>query len=67
MGSPRARASSKASTWDVFDGSGRYQGAFDLPERFTPMVWQDAAVYGRWLDDVDRHYLKKLDLVRPAG
>jgi len=28
------------------------------------LVWEDAAVYGRWLDDVDQHYVKKLDLVR---
>ena len=54
-----------SSTWDVFDASGRYQGVFDLPARFTPLVWEDAAVYGRWLDDVDRHHVKKLDLVVP--
>lgn len=53
-----------ATGWDVFDASGRYLGAFDLPERFTPLVWQDSAVYGRWLDDVDRHHVMKLDLAR---
>jgi hypothetical protein len=53
-----------STSWDVFDASGRYLGAFDLPARFTPLVWEDAAVYGRWLDDVDRHYVKKLDLIR---
>jgi hypothetical protein len=56
-----------STSWDVFDAVGRYLGAVDLPERFTPLIWEDAAVYGRWLDDVDQHYVKKLDLVRPDG
>lgn len=56
-----------ATSWDVFDASGRYLGAFDLPERFRPLVWRDDAVYGRWLDDVDRNHVMKLDLVRPRA
>jgi hypothetical protein len=58
-------------TWDVFDTEGRFLGAIELPPRFTPMVWQTTAVYGRWLDDVDRSHLRKLNLTgvdrRPEG
>jgi hypothetical protein len=58
-------------TWDVFDPEERFLGTIDLPARFTPMVWQPTAVYGRWLDDVDRSHLRKLNLTgvgrRPAG
>ncbi len=50
-------------SWDAFDAEGRFLGTFDLPARFTPMVWQADAVYGRWLDDLDRAHVKKLDLV----
>jgi hypothetical protein len=49
-------------TWDVFDPEERFLGTIDLPARFTPMVWQPSAVYGRWLDDLDRHHLRKLEL-----
>ncbi|MFC1660945.1 6-bladed beta-propeller [Gemmatimonadota bacterium] len=51
-------------TWDAFDGEGRFLGTFDLPARFTPMVWQPTAVYGRWLDDLDRAHVKRLNLVK---
>lgn len=50
-----------SSTWDVFDERGRYQGPVQLPPRFTPMVWTDGAVYGRWLDELDRPYVKRLE------
>jgi hypothetical protein len=50
--------------WDVFDPEGRYLGIIDLPYRFTPMVWEPDAVYGRWLDDLDRAHVRKLDIVR---
>jgi hypothetical protein len=49
-------------TWDVFDADERYLGEIVLPARFSPMVWETSAVYGRWLDDLDRHYVLKLDL-----
>jgi hypothetical protein len=51
-------------TWDVFGREGRFLGTIDLPARFSPMVWRPAAVYGRWLDDLDRHHMRKLHLVR---
>lgn len=47
-------------SWDAFDAEGRFLGTFDLPPRFTPMVWQTDAVYGRWLDDLDRAHVMKL-------
>ncbi|MGD8360517.1 MAG: 6-bladed beta-propeller [Gemmatimonadota bacterium] len=46
--------------WDAFDAEGRFLGIFDLPARFTPMVWEPDAVYGRWLDDLDRAHVMKL-------
>ncbi|NCG32146.1 MAG: hypothetical protein GWP44_04625 [Proteobacteria bacterium] len=49
-----------ATTWDVFDDSGRYLGEIELPACFTPLVWREAAVYGRWLDDLDRHHVRRL-------
>jgi len=48
--------------WEAFDAEGRFLGAFELPLRFSPMVWQEDAVYGRWLDDLDRAHVQKLDL-----
>lgn len=33
------------------------------PLRFAPMVWHSDAVYGRWLDELDRAYVVKLNLV----
>jgi hypothetical protein len=51
-------------TWDVFGPEGRFLGTIDLPARFSPMVWRPAAVYGRWLDDLDRPHMRKLHLVR---
>lgn len=53
--------------WDVFDRTGRYLGAVELPSRFTPMAWTTNAVYGRWMDDLDRSYVKKLTMTRPRG
>ena len=47
-------------SWEAFDPEGRFLGTFDLPARFTPMVWQPDAVYGRWLDDLDRAHVMKL-------
>jgi hypothetical protein len=47
--------------WDAFDAEGRFLGTFELPARFTPMVWEPEAVYGRWLDELDRAYVKKLE------
>jgi hypothetical protein len=49
-------------TWDVFDPEGRFLGTIALPARFTPMVWQHDAVYGRWLDEMDRSHVRKLNL-----
>jgi len=49
-------------TWDVFGSDQRYLGTIELPPRFTPMVWRHDAVYGRWLDGVDRHHLMRLRL-----
>lgn len=46
--------------WETFDAEGRFLGTFDLPARFTPMVWQPDAVYGRWLDELDRAHVRKL-------
>ena len=51
-------------TWEVFDPGGRFLGTIGLPSRFTPMVWQPAAVYGRWLDELDRAHVLKLNLTR---
>jgi hypothetical protein len=48
--------------WDVFDAQHRYLGTVELPPRFEPMVWRADAVYGRWLDEVDRHHVMKLGL-----
>lgn len=53
-----------SGTWDVFDTDGRYLGPVELPERFTPMVWQPDAVYGRWLDDQDVAHVRRLSLTR---
>jgi hypothetical protein len=53
-----------ANTWEVFDASCRFLGVVTLPSRFTPMVWEPDAVYGRWLDEMDRSHLKKLTLIR---
>lgn len=50
-------------SWDVFDQEGRFLGMIELPARFTPMDWKPQAVYGRWLDDLDRPYVLKLDIV----
>ncbi len=55
-----------ARRWDAFDAEGRFLGTFELPARFTPMVWRADAVYGRWLDDLDRAYVLKL-VRNPAG
>jgi hypothetical protein len=51
-------------TWDVFDPEGRFLGTIDLPARFSPLVWQPTAVYGRWLDELDRPHMLKLHLAR---
>ena len=51
-------------SWEVFDSEERFLGTIDLPARFTPMVWHPDAVYGRWLDDLDRAHMKKLALIR---
>jgi len=53
-----------ATAWDVFDDEGRYLGEIELPARFTPLVWTDDAVYGRWLDDFDRHHVRRLGVGR---
>jgi len=53
-----------ANTWEVFDAESRYLGVITLPERFTPMAWESDAVYGRWLDGLDRSHMMKLTLVR---
>jgi hypothetical protein len=49
-------------TWEVFDQEGRFLGTIDFPPRFTPMAWEPTAVYGRWLDDLDRAHMRKLHL-----
>jgi hypothetical protein len=49
-----------ARSWDAFDLAGRFLGTFDLPARFTPMVWKGDAVLGRWLDELDRAHVMKL-------
>jgi len=54
-----------SSRWDVFDPEGRFLGPVELPPRFTPMVWETQAVYGRWLDDLDRAHVLKLRIHRP--
>jgi len=46
--------------WDAFDPEGRFLGSFQLPARFTPMAWRPDAVYGRWLDELDRAHVVKL-------
>jgi hypothetical protein len=56
-----------ATLWDVFDDAGRYLGEISLPPRFTPLLWRDSAVYGRWLDDVDRHHVMRLEIQRGAS
>jgi len=53
-----------STVWDVFDDSSRYLGVIRLPARFTPLVWTDATAYGRWLDDLDRHHVMRLDIHR---
>lgn len=54
-------------SWEAFDTEGRLLGTFDLPARFTPMVWESDAVYGRWLDDLDRSHVRKLGMTRGSG
>ncbi len=56
-----------SSEWDVFAEDGRYLGAVSLPERFKPLVWAQDAVFGRWLDDLDRAHVRKLAIRRPAS
>jgi hypothetical protein len=51
-------------SWDVFDPEGRFLGTINLPTRFTPIVWQPDAVYGRWLDDLDVAHMRKLAMTR---
>jgi hypothetical protein len=50
-------------TWDVFDAEGRYLGPVDFPPRFSPLAVHGSALYGRWLDDLDRPYVMKLEIV----
>lgn len=54
-------------TWDVFDPEGRFLGPVDLPARFTPLAVHGSALYGRWLDELDRPYVMKLEIVSGAG
>jgi len=51
-----------APDWDVFDPTGRYLGALTFPDRFTPITWVGWSVLGRWLDDLDRHHLVRLEI-----
>jgi hypothetical protein len=53
-----------SQTWEVFDAEQRFLGTIDLPYRFTPMDWKPDAVYGRWLDELDRAHMMKLALMR---
>lgn len=50
--------------WDVFDAEERFLGEIVLPARFTPFVWEISTVYGRWLDELDRHYVLRMDISR---
>lgn len=56
-----------STEWDVFGADGRYLGTIDLPARFSPMAWTSDAVYGRWMDDLDRSLVVKLAMERGAG
>lgn len=47
-------------SWDVFDPEGSYWGIIELPARFSPVVWESEALYGRWLDDLDGAHVLKL-------
>jgi hypothetical protein len=49
-----------APVWDVFDAEGRYLGALELPDRFTPMRIKGDRVWGVWRDDLDVQHVLRL-------
>jgi hypothetical protein len=49
-----------APVWDIFDAEGRYLGALELPNRFTPMRIKGDRVWGVWRDDLDVQHVVRL-------
>jgi hypothetical protein len=56
-----------ASRWTVFDERGRWLGAIQLPERFTPMEIGADYVLGTTRDDNDLEYAVMFPLTKPRA
>jgi hypothetical protein len=52
-----------SALWDVFDPEGRFLGVVTLPDRFTPSLFRDDAIYGVWRDELNVEYVVRLRLV----
>jgi len=46
-----------SATWDVYDSEGRYLGAIELPDRFTPFTVVGNRLYGVHRDEFDVQYV----------
>lgn len=53
-----------ASTYDVFDGSGRFLGVLETPDRFEPMHADDEHVYGVQRDELGVQHVVRLRVRR---
>ena len=55
-----------APRWDVFDATGRYLGAVNMPGRIQLFAIEDDAFYGVMRDDLDVQYIVRLRLQKPS-
>lgn len=59
--------SSRPTIWDVFDPSGVWLGAVQLPMRFSVMEIGDDYMAGVWKDEADVEHVRVHELVKPDG
>lgn len=49
-----------SARWEVFDDRGRLLGVVRMPPRFTPLMFQDHAIYGILRDEMDVQYAARM-------
>jgi hypothetical protein len=62
----RDRFPANASVWHLYDASGMFAGAVQLPARFRPEAVSGKTVIGVWADDNDVEFVIRYE-ARPSG